>query len=663
MNEGLAAKFGDRVAPSVSSLAVICERFQIVAQLRPEFPDSFASKRERNTADVTATIPTSTQRRRAPLLFLLWSALAGLLPAQAAVAEPKHGIAMHGEPALPPDFAHLPYADPAAPKGGRITYGNVGTFDSMNPFILAGTTPRGIWDETWGRNVWEALLTRNRAEPFTLYGLLAGAADVPPDRAWVEFALRPEAKFADGKPVTADDLVFTADLLRTKGHPRYRVVLNRVERVEKVGPLAVRYVFKAVGDRELPMLIGLLPVLPAHAIDMETFDRTTLTAPLGSGAYRVEAVDTGRSVTLRKRDDYWGKDLPIKRGFDNFDEIRVEYFRDPAGYFEAFKKGIFDVLSETNPARWATQYDFPAVGEGRVVKETFPTAVPKPMIGFVFNTRRPVFADPKVREALTYCLDFEWLNRALYSGLYQRSGSYFQGSELSALGVPASEAEKALLAPFPQAVRPEVMDGTYRPPVSDGTGTDRTSLRKAFELLTQAGYQRGAGGLVNAKTGTPLAFEILVRDEEEDLALAFQRTCSLIGAQVSVRRVEAQQYELRIKSFDFDVIRFNYPSSLSPGNEQVNRWSSTVAENQGSFNFAGARDPAIDGMIAALLAAESRENFVAAVRAFDRVLISGFYLAPLFHAPEEWWARWTRVAHPETGSLYGPEPTTWWSVQ
>jgi peptide/nickel transport system substrate-binding protein len=592
--------------------------------------------------------------------ILVCALVAAMWPGLAS-AESRHGIAMHGEPALPVDFAHLPYANPDAPKGGRVTYANVGTFDSLNPFIVRGTSPRGLWDETFGRNVWESLLTRNRAEPFTLYGLLAESVQTPEDRAWVEFTLRPQAKFADGEAVKPEDVIFTADLLREKGRPTYRSMLARVERVEPVGERGVRFVLQGERDRELPMLIGLMPILPKHAIDPATFDQTTLTAPLGSGPYRVEAVDTGRSVTLKRRGDYWGKDLPIKRGIDNYDEIRVEYFRESGGYFEAFKKGLFDVLPEADPARWATQYDFPAVSEGRVVKEMFPTAVPKPMIGFVFNTRKPVFADPQVREALTYCLDFEWLNRVLYSGLYQRTGSYFQGSELSALGQPASEAERALLAPFPDAVRPEVMAGTYQPPQSDGSGSDRKSLRSAFELLTKAGYERRGAGLVKAETGVPLAFEILVRDqEEENLALAYQRTCALIGAQVNVRRVEAQQYEIRIKSFDFDMIRFVYPSSLSPGNEQLNRWSSVAAENQGSFNFAGVKNPAVDAAIAALLAATERDAFVAAVRALDRVLISGFYLVPLFHTPEDWWARWTRIEHPPQGSLYGAEPTTWW---
>ena len=579
-----------------------------------------------------------------------------------AHAEPRHGVAMHGEPALPADFDHLLYADPDAPKGGQITYANVGTFDSMNPFIVRGTAPRGLWDELLGRNVWESLLTRNRAEPFTLYGLLAESVEVPPDRSWAEFTIRPEARFADGESVKPEDVIFTVELLGKKGRPPTRPLLSgEVETVEKTGERSVRFTFKPTGNRELPMLIGLMVVLPKHAIDPESFDQTSLTAPLGSGPYEVAEVDAGRSVTLRRRADYWGKDLPVKRGFDNFDAIKVEYYRDAGGYFEAFKKGLFDSLRESDPTRWATQYNFAAVDDGRIALEEFATEVPKPMTGFVFNTQRPLFADPKVREALTYCIDFEWLNRSLYHGLYQRTGSYFQGSELSAFGVPAGEDERALLAPFPDAVLPGVMDGTYAPPVSDGSGTDRNSLRTAFQMLADAGYERRGTALVNARTNAPLAFEVLVRDaEEENLALAMQRTCALLGVNVSVRRVEALQYEARIKDFDYDMIRFTYPSSLSPGNEQNNRWSSATVGNPGAFNFSGVNNLAVDAMIEALLAAESREDFVATVRAFDRVLTSGFYVIPLFHAPGDWWAVWTRVKHPETLSLYGAEPTTWW---
>lgn len=581
-----------------------------------------------------------------------------------AAAEPQHGIAMHGEPALPPDFPHLPYANPDAPQGGRIGYGNIGSFDSLNPFIVRGTAPRALWDSSWGNNVWESLLTRNRDEPFSLYGLLAETVETPPDRSWVEFTLRPEARFSDGQPVTADDVIFSSELLREKGRPNYRSYYANVERIEKVGERGVRFTFKEGADREQPLLIGLMPILPKHATDPETFDKTSFQPPMGSGPYLIERVEPGSRITLRKDPDYWGSDLPIKRGFDNFDEIRVEYFRDANAYFEAFKKGLFDINPENDPARWASGYDFPAVENGLVVLDEFPTGTPAGMNGFVFNTRRPVFQDPRVREALGYFFDFEWINQNLYHGLYERTGSYFEGSELSALGRPAGERERELLAPYPDAVRADVMDGTWQPPESDGSGRDRDNLRKGLQILAEAGYERQGGQLVHKESGLPLAFEFLVQTrEQERLGLAFQRTLGLAGIEVNVRQVDSAQYEERRKTFDFDLVQFAYPASLSPGSEQYFRWSRAAAEAEGSFNLAGASQEAIDAMIAAMLSATTREDFVAAVRALDRVLISGFYVVPLFHAPDQWIARWTRVQHPERSSLYGAEPTTWWAPQ
>ncbi|MGQ7791800.1 extracellular solute-binding protein [Faunimonas sp. B44] len=579
-------------------------------------------------------------------------------------AEPAHGIAMHGEPALPPDFPHLPYADPDAPKGGRLGFANVGTFDSLNPFIVRGTAPRGLWDVTWGNNVWESLLTRNKDEAFSLYGLLAETVESPADRSWVEFRLNPEARFSDGAPVTVEDVRFSFELLAKKGRPNFRSWADAVTKIESVGEHGIRFTLAEGSSRELPLLLGMFPIFPKHATDPDTFDRSGFTIPVGSGPYMIAEVNPGTRVTLRRNPDYWGKDLPVKRGTDNFDEIRVEYFRDSNSYFEAFKKGLFDMVVESDPNRWAIGYDFPAARDGRVKLDEFETGVPKAMIGFVFNTRRPPFDAPKVREALTYFLDFEWINRNLYHDLYQRTGSFFQGSELSALGQPADARERALLAAFPDAVRPEVMEGRYAPPVSDGTGRDRANLKRGMNLLTEAGYGIRGGKLVEEKTGQPLRFEMLVlsRDQER-LALAFQRTLGLIGIELGVRQVDAAQYWERLKSFDFDMIQWTYAASLSPGNEQRFRWSSQSADSDGSFNFAGVRNPAVDATIDALLAAVTREEFLAAARALDRVLISGFYVLPLFHPPGDWVARWTRVVPPERGSLYGPEPTTWWSAE
>ena len=579
-----------------------------------------------------------------------------------AAAEPVHGIAMHGEPALPADFAHLPYADPEAPQGGRIAYGFVGTFDSLNPFILKGNAPRGLHDSTLGNNVFESLMMRSRAEPFTLYGLIAETVDIPDDRGWIEFHLNAAARFSDGAPITADDIIFSFEVLRDKGRPKgwYK----KVAAVEKTGERGVRFTFTDDADREIPLIVALMPVLPKHATDPEAFARSGLTPFIGSGPYVFGEVKPGTRVALVRNRDYWAADLPIKRGFDNFDEIRIEYFRDANSHFEAFKKGLFDILPDGDPARLSSGYTFPAAIDGRVVLEPFRKGTPSGMNAFVFNARHPPFDDPLVRQALTFFLDFEWINRNLFFDRYERSGSFFHGSELSALGQPASEDEQALLKPFPGVVRPAVMDGIYKPPASDGSGRDRKNLRAALKMLGQAGYARKGNALVHTQSGKQLKFEFLTMSrEQERLALGFQRTLSVAGIDMSVRQVDATQFWDRLKQFDYDMIQFFWAASLSPGNEQNFRWSQQSAQTPGTFNFSGANEPAIDAMIERLLAAHSREDFVTAVRALDRILMSGTYVIPLFHLPDQWIARWTRIAHPDISSLYGYEPTTWWSAE
>jgi peptide/nickel transport system substrate-binding protein len=586
----------------------------------------------------------------------------GLVP-QIAAALPAQGIAMIGEPALPPGFDHLPYANPQAPKGGRITYGVVGTFDSLNPFILKGgfTTARGLRDPVFGNLVFESLMARSDDEPFTLYGLIAETVETPPDRGWVEFTLNPKARFSDGQTVTIDDVVFSLELLRDKGLPNYHDYYAKVESIERIGERGVRFHIEHARDRELPLILGLMPVLPKHAIDPARFDQSTLTPIIGSGPYVLSEVKAPDRVVYKRNPDYWGKDLPIKRGFDNYDEIRIEFYRDASTMFEAFKKGLYDVNPEGDPTQWNTGYDFPALTAGRVVKETFKTGSPKGMSGFVFNTRRPIFADIRVRRALADLFDFEWVNKNLFYGAYVRAASYFNDSDLSASGRPADEREKKLLAPFPDAVARDVMGGTYKPEVSDGSGGDRRVLRQALGELQGAGYELRDNVLVDKATGAPLAFEALVTTrEDERLALAYQRTLERIGIRLSVRTVDAAQYQRRKLSFDYDMIRFTWPASLSPGNEQMNRWSVASADRNGSFNYPGAKQPAIDAMIGAMLAAPTREDFVAAVRALDRVLISGSYVVPLFYLPDQWIAHWARIEHPAKPALSGYSLPTWW---
>ena len=600
-------------------------------------------------------------------------ALAGVLLAALMVlagpvaAAPSHGIAMVGTPELTPGFDHLPYVDPDAPKGGTVTYGVLGSFDSLNPFIVRGEIAYGLLEPFYGpltgNNVYESLMERNRDEAFSLYGLLAGSVEMPADRGSVTFYMRPQARFSDGEPVTVDDVIFSYELLRDKGRPNHRSYYSKVDHVERVGDGGVKFVFQDGADRELPLILGLMPVLPKHAIDPDTFDQTTLSPPVGSGPYVVETVDPGKRIVLKRDPDYWGAELPIVRGRFNFDRVRFDYFRDQSTLFEAFKKGLVDVYAETDPTRWATGFDFPAAAAGQALKDSVETQTPRAARSFAFNTRRPQFADRRVREALGYLFDFPWINQNLLNGQYERTTSYFQGSELASTGRPASDAERALLAPFPDAVRPDILDGTWAPPKGDGSGRDRANMRTALSLFQDAGYVIRNGQLVDETTGAPFAFEILVATrEDERLALAYKRLAKPIGVTVNVRYVDSAQYQSRLQTFDFDVIRAIWRSSLSPGNEQLFRWSSAAAKATGSFNFTGAADPAIDAMIQAMLAADTRPQFVDAVRALDRVLLSGFYGLPLYNSPDQWIGRWARIRRPEASSLSGAEPDSWWAA-
>jgi ABC-type oligopeptide transport system, periplasmic component len=596
-------------------------------------------------------------RRGAAATAVLFAAIL----AGPAGAEPSHGIAMHGEPALAADFPHLPYANPDAPKGGRITYGFQGSFDSLNPFIVKGNAPRGIFDAIIGNNVVESLMTRSADEPFTLYGLLARTVEVPDDRSWIEFHLDPDARFSDGTPVTIDDLLFSIDLLRDKGRPFYRSRFDLIEKTERIGDDGVRFTFSGKADRELPMLIALSPVLPKHATDPAVFERSSMARLMGSGPYVFGDVRPGTELKLVRNPDYWAKDKPVKRGFDNFDEIRVDYFRDESTLFEAFKKGIVDLAFDTDPNRWASGYDFPAAARGEIVKDAVVTGVPQGMNAFVFNTRRAPFDDIRVRKALILLFDFEWVNHNLYSDGYARTGSYFQGSSLSALGRAADEVERGLLAPFPDAVSPEVMEGRYAPPASDGSGRDRKNLRAALDLLKEAGFELRGRQLVRAATGEPLRFEFMATTrEQERLALAWQPTLRLVGIDMTVRSVDAVQFWDRQKTYDYDMIQMLWQGTLAPGREQLFRWSTEAADTEGTFNMAGVRNPAADALIDAFLAAVEREEFEAAVRAFDRVLISGHYVVPLFHLKDQRIAHWTRIRRPETTALTGFQTPTWW---
>jgi peptide/nickel transport system substrate-binding protein len=590
------------------------------------------------------------------LVLLLAATLAAVLAGPPAQAEWTPSIAMHGKPALPNDFKNFAYANPNAPKGGRLTWGLLGTFDSLNPFIV-----RGIAVQQIRGYVVESLMARNNDEPFSLYGLLADRIETDDARSYVAFHINPAARFSDGTPVTAQDVLFSWQLMRDHGRPNHRLYYSKVKDARALDSQTVRFDFGGDADRELPLILGLMPVFSQKAVNVDTFEDTSMTAPLGSGPYRVTEVRPGASVTLTRNPDYWGRDLPVNRGLWNFDEVRLDFYREANGAFEAFKRGLYDFRNETEPLRWHEGYDFPAARNGEVIRDTIKTGTPRPSEFLVFNTRRPVFADIRVRQALTLLFDFEWINRNYFFGLYSRSPSYFAGSELSAEGRTASAREREILAPYAASVRPDIMDGRYRLPVTDGSGRDRKALGAALTLLEQAGYEFKVTHLRNRKTGQPLTFEILVstRDQER-IALAYSRDLKRAGINVSVRVVDAVQLDQRRLSYDFDMIQNRWDQSLSPGNEQAFYWGSQAADTPGTRNYMGARDPAIDAAIGAMLEARERPEFVDAVRALDRVLMSGAYAIPLYNAPAQWIAHWNRIKSPSHAALSGYLPETWW---
>jgi peptide/nickel transport system substrate-binding protein len=583
-------------------------------------------------------------------------ALAGAATIAGGAGPPAGAIAMHGDPALPPGFDHLPYVNPQAPKGGALNLAYLGAFDSLNPYnVKALSTAQGLIG-----NVYQSLMARSADEPFTLYGLIAKSIGTNAARDEVVFHLDPAARFSDGSPITSADVVFTFNLLKAKGRPQQRAAFSLVKGIDAPDDWTVAYDLSGANDRELPLTLAIMPVLSRAHIDAEHFEDQTLQIPIGSGPYRVAEVKPGERLVLERDPNYWGRDLPISRGLYNFDRIRIDYYRDATAMFEAFKAGLIDYRVEDDTNRWRNEYDFPAVRDERVVKAAIPSGLPKGVSGFAFNTRRAAFADVRVRAALASMFDFEWINANLFSGAYKRSEGFFDDSELSSIGRPASERERTLLAPYPGAVRDDVMEGEWRTPVSDGSGRDRAIAKHALDELGAAGYSLRDGRLVDMH-GAPLAFEILVRNrDEERLALVYARSLARIGVAANVRLVDEVQFQRRRTSFDFDMMIGSWIASPSPGNEQRGRWSSAAAHAEGAYNIAGARSPAIDAMIAAILAAKSDEDFVAAVRALDRLLISGFYIVPLYYAPEQWVAYSARLGRPEKTPLFGVELSTWW---
>ncbi len=575
-------------------------------------------------------------------------------------AEPKHGIAMYGAPALPPDFVSLPQANPDAPKGGKIIFGESGSFDSLNPFIVKGVPPAGLSALTV-----ETLLGRSYDEAFTLYGLLAESVDTDSDRSYVEFTLREGAKFSDGAPVTPEDVLWSFEKLGTEGSPRYAGAWKKIAKAEQIGSRGVRFTFTAI-DRELPLILGLRPILQKAQWQGKDFTASTLEAPIGSGPYVVESFEPGKFIAYKKNPNWWGADLAFNRGQHNLDEVRYEYFGDGGVVFEAFKAGVITSYREANPAKWASSYDFPSIAAGDVVKSEIPHKRPSGIDGFVFNTRKPLFADWRVREALIDAFNFELINQTLNGGVMPRIQSYYSNSELgAAIADPASGKELALLAPFKDQLLPGTLEG-YSLPVSDGSEANRANLRKATKLLEDAGWSVQDGSLRDAQ-GQDFAFEILLQNGADDtiaMASIYVEALKRLGINAKVTTVDSAQYKERTTNYDFDMTQYARSLSLSPGNEQMLYWGSAGVTEPGTRNWAGINSPAAEAMIQTMLTSTDREDFVAAVHALDRVLTAGRYVVPIWYSNVSRLAYVKQLHFPASLPIYGDwlgfQPDLWW---
>lgn len=576
----------------------------------------------------------------------------------------QHGIAMHGALKYK-EGQHFGYVNPNAPVGGEVKLGAVGTFDSLNPFITKGTAPAGLhmMSETL---VFERLMIRSRDEPFSLYGLIAESVDVAPDRSWIQFNLRAEAKWADGKPITAEDVAFSHAILKEKGRPNLRLFYTKVKAVEVLGPRQIKFTFEKLPDEdrydpELPLLIGLMAILPKHLMEGKDFEKLHPKDLIGSGPYRVKDVKMGRSIAYDRRKDYWGWNISCQKGYYNFQTVRYDYYRNETVALEAFKAGEYDVRSEGDPNHWLHDYNFKAVKEGKVIKEELDHTTPVGFKAFVFNIRRPIFEDKAVRQALAYAFDFEWANKTLFHGAFTRTRSYFDNTEL-ACQKQVTRKEKEVLGEYISKVPKYQIDELYMPPNSKDAKEFRQNLVTAGWMLDKAGWIIRDGKRVNAKTGTPLEFEILLfKPDDEKLSLALARNLKRLGVTTKVRVVDPSQYERRRMDFDYDIIINSWGHSLSPGREQTYYWSTKAADEPGSRNYAGIRDPVVDHLCNVLATAKDRETLVAAARALDRSLLWGHYVIPLFHQEKIYLAYWNKFGHPEFRPDVPTAFITWWS--
>lgn len=604
-----------------------------------------------------ASAQTLALRHRIP--YLLFHAFAlvlfGCLHGHAEQSYRGHALGIHGAVKYDADFEHFDYVNPRAPKGGQLRLAAVGTFDSLNPFILKGVSARGSF------LIYSRLSTQSLDEPLSQYGELAHTIECPDDRSWVTFHLREEARWHDGEPITADDVVFTFETLIRQGTPFYRSFYADVDRVEAISRHVVKFTLSSTDNRELPLILGQLRVLPKHYWTGRSFDRTTLEPPLGSGPYRIESVDPGHSITYRRVEGNWDEDLPVRVGQYNFDRLRYDYYRDETVAVEALKAGEYDLRSVGSAREWATAYrSTPALQEGRLVRQRLPHRRVKGMHGIVFNTRRHKFRDPRVREALAYAFDFEWTNATQLHGVYQRSSSYFGNSEMAAAATPDS-LELRIIEKYRDRLPEEAFSTIYQPPSTDGRGL-RANLRQARRQLAAAGWQIAEGVLVDSASGDAMTIEFLLsRSSYERVLGPVQQNLQRLGIQSRIRTVDTSQYWNRLQQFDYDVVVRSWRQYDSPGNEQRNYWTSKAAHSPGSRNYAGIADPAVDQLVELLIAASDRNHQVAIARVLDRALQWGHYIIPLWHSVDDRLITWDRFGRPDT--LPGKDLgiiRTWW---
>ncbi len=585
-----------------------------------------------------------------------WVGAPAILRAQtAAKTNVSHGFAMHGTPKYPADAGPPDYVNPSAPKGGSVKLGARGTFDSLHPFIVKSVPAAGI------TSIWDTLCWSSRDEASTEYGLVAETMEWPDDRSWVAFTLRPQARFHDGTPITVEDVIFTFDILKAKGAPNYAFYYHDVLKAEKTGDRKVLFTFRDNTNKELPLIVGQLPVLPSKWWATRDFEKVSLEIPLGSGPYKVDSFDVGRSIAYRRVDDWWAKDLWMNKGRNNFDVLRYEYYRDVTVQFEAFKAGEIDIRQENIARNWATAYDIPPVKDGRIQRAEIPHELPTGMQCFAFNIRRDMFKDRRVREAIATMFDFAWTNKNLFYGMYKRNISFFGNSELASSGLP-TPAELKYLEPLRGKIPDEVFTQEFRLPESDGTGNVRELARRALSLLKDAGWEIKDGKMVEVKTGKKLAFEMMLSDASfERVVLPYKQNLERIGIDMNVRTVDTAQAKRREDDFDFDMIVEGFGQSLSPGNEQRDFWGSKSADTAGSRNTIGIRNEAIDNLVDTLIAAPDRESLIAVTHALDRVLLWSHFVVPNWHSSTAYVAYWNRFGRPAKSARYAPVAfDTWW---